>query len=114
MENFFKKVGDFIKAGWEKFKGLPIVKPLWLMVYSRKAVIASAAAGWLLTIFPDLLPAKDEVLVVITQVIGILFLAIGTSIGIAIEDASKNTNRVGVTVNGAGGAGGSEKADPQS
>lgn len=85
---FFKKLGSYIKAGWKKFKGLPIIKPLWALVYSRKALIAGAVVTFLLGEFPKLAPAKEELTVVIVQVVGIVLTAVGTSIGIALEDSA--------------------------
>ncbi len=85
---FINKLWGYIKAGWEKVKGAPIIKPLWGLVYSRKALIAGAVVTFLLTEFPKLAPAKDELTVVMVQVTGIVLTAIGTSIGIAMEDAA--------------------------
>ncbi len=95
---FINKLWSYVKAGWEKVKGAPIIKPLWMMVYSRKALIAGAVVTFLLTEFPKLAPAKEELTVLIVQVVGIVLTAIGTSIGIAIEDAANKSAQVLTTV----------------
>jgi hypothetical protein len=89
MENFLEKVRGFVVKVWGWFKGLPIVKPLFLLLYSRKAMISVALVGFMLEYFPKLAPVKDEMLVLIAQIVVIALVAIANSLGIAIEDAAE-------------------------
>lgn len=94
MNEFFAKVWVVIQAVWIKVKGSPIIKPLWALVYSRKATIAAAVITWLLTVFPSLVPAKDQLLGLMVQVVGIILIAVATQAGIVIEDKAKLENGI--------------------
>lgn len=95
MKEFWGKVKMAALAAWKWFKSLPVVKPLFLLLYSRKAMISVALVGFMLEYFPKLSPVKDELLVLVAQVVVIVLVAVANSLGIAIEDAAAKSNSLG-------------------
>ena len=75
---------------FEAFKRLPIVKPLYALLYSRKVAIASGLTGAMVELFPRLIPVKSELLIVITQLVVIALAWVAVILGIAYEDAAKS------------------------
>lgn len=91
IKAFGDRLVKAVKVAWQWLKGLPIAKPLWALVYSRKAVISAALVTFALTAVPALAPAEDTLAAFIAQVVIILLAALAQSLGIAIEDqATKN------------------------
>lgn len=88
MKEFWSNFKKAAIQTWVWFKGLPVVKPLYLLLYSRKALISAAIVGFMLEYFPKLVPVKDELLVLVAQVVVIVLVAVANSLGIAIEDAA--------------------------
>jgi hypothetical protein len=95
MKELWSNIKKAAVAAWVWFKGLPIVKPLFLLLYSRKAMISVALVGFMLEYFPKLSPVKDELLVLVAQVVVIVLVAVANSLGIAIEDAAAKSNSLG-------------------
>src|SRR5512139_3292093 len=95
MTNFWSKLKNAIVTVWTWIKSLPIIKPLFLLLYSRKAMISVAVVGFMLEYFPKLVPVENELLVLVTQVLVIVLVAVGNSLGIAIEDAAAKSNSLG-------------------
>ena len=90
MAGFIDRVKKAASNLWGWFKGLPIIKPLWALLYSRKMVITAALVAFALEGIPQLAPTKAELEVVIAQAVVILLAAVAQSLGIAAEDyASK-------------------------
>lgn len=89
MKGFFERLKKAAVNTWKWFKSLPVVKPLFMLVYSRKALIATGLTGFVLEAFPKLSPVNDEVVIVVAQLVVIGFIWIAQILGIAIEDASK-------------------------
>lgn len=95
MKEFWSNVKKAAVAVWVWFKGLPIVKPLFALLYSRKSLIATAVTGFMLEYFPKLVPVKDELLVLVAQVVVIVLIWLADILGIAIEDAAAKSNALG-------------------
>ena len=92
VKAFLKSLGKAAVNLWNGFKGLPVIKPLFLLLYSRKAMISVALVGFMLEYFPKLSPVKDELLVLVAQVVVIVLVAVANSLGIAIEDAAAKSS----------------------
>lgn len=88
IKAFGERLVKAVKVAWDWFKGLPIAKPLWALVYSRKSVISAALVTFALTAVPALAPAKDTLAAFIAQVVIILLAALAQSLGIAMEDVA--------------------------
>lgn len=88
MNDFWTKAKQALGNVWGWVKGLPVVKPLWQLVYSRKATIATAITGAVLELFPKLTPVAGEVTVVIAQLVTIGLVWAAVILGIAHEDAA--------------------------
>jgi hypothetical protein len=91
---FMVRLGEAVKKTWDWFKGLPIAKPVWALVYSRKSVISAALVTFALTAVPALAPAKDTLAAFIAQVVIILLAALAQSLGIALEDQAEKSGTV--------------------
>lgn len=88
MKEFVERLGKAARNLWNWFKGLPIVKPLWALVYSRKSLITAALVAFALQVVPQLAPEKEAVAVLAAQVVLIALAAVAQSLGIAIEDSA--------------------------
>lgn len=98
MSEFFERLKKAAQNVWGWVKGLPVVKPLWQLVYSRKATIATAITGAVLELFPKLTPVAGEVTVVIAQLVTIGLVWAAVILGIAHEDAAEKGQTVLSTI----------------
>jgi|SRR3990172_3059115 len=89
MEQFFINLKKAAVNVWTWFKSLPIVKPLYLLLYSRKSAITAALVAFALEGIPRLAPVKAEVEVLIAQVVVIALAAVANVLGIAWEDSAE-------------------------
>jgi hypothetical protein len=89
---FLDKVIGAAKGAWQWVKSLPVIKPLFALAYSRKTMISLAVVGFMLEAFPKLANFENETTLIVSQIVVIAFVAIGQSLGIAIEDAAEKHN----------------------
>lgn len=95
MQEFLARLKKAALTVWNWFKGLPIVAPLYALLYSRKAMISAAMVAFMLEYWPKLAPFEDELAIVVSQVVVIVLVAVANSLGIAIEDAAEKGNPYG-------------------
>jgi hypothetical protein len=98
MSDFLQRLQKAAENVWGWIVSLPIIKPLYSLLYSRKAMISAAVVAFMLEYWPKLVPFEDEVLLVVSQVVVIVLVAIANSLGIAIEDAAEKGNSNGGAV----------------
>ena len=89
VKAFFGRLGKAAQNLFEAFKRLPVVKPLFGLVNSRKALIASGLSAFVLDAFPKLVPVKSEIDVVTVQIVVIFLAWLATILGIAYEDGAE-------------------------
>lgn len=89
MSEFIERLKKAALVLWTLFKGLPIVKPLFLLLVSRKSALTAFVVAFAIGVIPKLAPAEGLVYVFIAQVVSIVLALIAQSLGIAIEDAGK-------------------------
>lgn len=88
IKAFGERLAKAAQDLWERFKKLPIVKPIFALAYSRKSIISAAVVTFLLGVVPQLAPAGSALEVLTVQIVGIVFVAVAQSLGISIEDAA--------------------------
>lgn len=84
-----KSIGQSLRefAAW--LHEQPFTLPLLRLAYSRKAMIATALVGYILTQLPKLTPVAGEVAVVVAELVLISFVALFTCLGYVIEDVAE-------------------------
>lgn len=73
---------------WRWLKGLPIVQPLYGMLYSRKGMIVGLVVTAILHEYPKLGVFQDELVLIVAELVSIGLVAVAYILGIAWEDAA--------------------------
>lgn len=70
----------------------PVTRPILALLYSRKALIASALTALILEYVPRLKPVEGEISIVALELVLIVFVWLVTSLGYALEDFAQKQN----------------------
>jgi len=92
MNEFLQRLKKAAQNVWQWVKSLPVVKPLYALLYSRKAMISAAIVYFMLEQFPKLAPFENYLALIASQVVVVALVAIANILGIAMEDAAAKSN----------------------
>lgn len=83
-KSFVQYLREF--AAW--LHNQPVTRPILALLYSRKALIASALTALIIEYVPRLTPVEGEVSAVAAELVLIVFVWLITSLGYALEDVA--------------------------